>query len=122
MRVLIVDDDSDTAEIAGVLLTAYGHECRSATCGVDALRVAEGWNPELALLDIGLPDIDGYQLASALRSLIAKRPPYLVAISGWASAIGHEGFDHCLLKPAGRQQLLHVIELAQRSQATAAAR
>lgn len=115
MRVLIVDDYPDTAEAAGALLTTAGHECRSATCGADALAVAEAFGPELAILDIGLPDLNGYELVGALREQLAKRPPYFVAMTGWSHAVKQAreaGFDHFLLKPAGREQLLHAVELA----------
>jgi DNA-binding response OmpR family regulator len=120
MRVLIVDDYPDTAEAASELLRTAGHECWSAACGADALAGAEAFSPELAILDIGLPDISGYDLVVALRARLAKRPPYFVAMTGWSSAVKRArdaGFDHFLLKPAGREQLLLAIELAQRSPA-----
>ncbi|HSS03098.1 MAG TPA: response regulator [Kofleriaceae bacterium] len=114
---LIVDDYPDTAAMASDLLGAQGHECRVATCGADALRIAEAFMPELAILDIGLPDIDGCELATALRNRLVEQPPYLVAMSGWNDAVDRArdaGFDHCLLKPVDRQQFLHALELARR--------
>lgn len=117
MRVLIVDDYPDTAEAAGELLRTAGHECWSATSGADALAVAEAFGPELAILDIGLPDINGCELVGALRARLAKRPPYFVAMTGWSGAVKRArdaGFDHFLLKPAGREQLLLAVEAAQR--------
>lgn len=118
MRILIVDDFPDTAEIASELLTRQGHECRTAMSGTDALATVELWIPALAILDIGLPDLDGYQLAAALRTRLAARAPYLVAMSGWVHGkdrARQAGFAHYLLKPASRQQLLRTVELAQGS-------
>jgi CheY-like chemotaxis protein len=116
MRVLIVDDFPDTAEIASELLTRQGHECRTASSGSEALAAVEAWSPDLAILDIGLPDLDGYQLAAALCARLAAHPPYLVAMSGWAHGMDRArqaGFGQYLLKPASQQQLLRAVELAQ---------
>ncbi|HET7500365.1 MAG TPA: response regulator [Kofleriaceae bacterium] len=116
MRVIIVDDYPDTAETTGVLLATAGHECRTATCGADALVAAEGFHPELAIIDIGLPAMDGYALLGVLRSRFAARPPFLVATTGWKHLIKQAveaGFDQCILKPAGREQFLRAVRLAQ---------
>jgi len=115
MRVLIVDDYPDTAETACELLRRAGHDCRSAACGTEALVVADAFKPELAILDIGLPDIDGYELRGALQSRLANCHPYFVALSGRTHALNAAlavGFDSCLLKPVGLVQLLRVIRLA----------
>lgn len=116
MRVLIVDDYPDTAETVGELLRRAGHDCRSATCGAEALAVADAFKPELAILDIGLPDLDGYALRGALQSRLATCHPYFVALSGRTHALSAAlvvGFDACLLKPVGLAQLLRVVRLAQ---------
>jgi CheY-like chemotaxis protein len=115
MRVLIVDDYPDTAETTGELLASDGHEYRTAASGAEALAAVDAFDPELAILDIGLPDIDGYALLDALRSRMATRPPYTVAMTGWRDALSRApaaGFDECLLKPARRDQLLHAVRLA----------
>jgi DNA-binding response OmpR family regulator len=116
MRVLIVDDYPDTAETACELLRNAGNDCRSATCGAEALGVADAFKPELAILDIGLPDLDGYALRMALQSRLADCQPYFVALSGRTHALHAAlavGFDACLLKPVGLAQLLRVVRLAQ---------
>lgn len=116
MRVLIVDDYPDTAESACELLRRAGHDCRSAACGAEALVVADAFKPELAILDIGLPDIDGYALRLALQSRLANCHPYFVALSGRTHALNAAlvvGFETCLLKPVGLAQLLWVVRLAQ---------
>ncbi len=121
MRVLIVDDYPGTAETAGKLLRGAGHECRSARSGAEALVVADAFEPEVAILDIGLPDIDGYALIDALRRRMAIRPPYVVAMSGRGHALTAAreiGFDECLLKPVDREQLVRVVELARERRAS----
>jgi len=119
MRVLIVDDFPDTAETAGELLRNAGHDCRSALCGAEALVAIEEFVPDVAILDIALPDITGYELLGALCLRFAQRPPYLVAMTASTEAFLHAhdaGFDHCILKPAGRVELLRAIELARKKQ------
>ena len=119
MRVLIVDDYPDTAEIAGELLTNAGHDCRSALCGAEALDAIEEFAPDIAILDIALPDITGFELLGALCVRLAQHPPYLIAMTASPEAFlaaQGAGFDHCILKPAGQRELLRAIELAQRKQ------
>ena len=116
MRVLIVDDYPDIVETTCALLTSEGHDCQGAISGFEALATAESFNPELAILDIRLPDIDGYAVLGALRARFANRAPYLVALTGWAHAVKkalEAGFDECFLKPAGREQILRAVRLAQ---------
>jgi two-component system CheB/CheR fusion protein len=66
-RILVVDDNPDAIEASAFLLRRWGHEVRSARDGESALRVARAWLPEVVLLDLGLPGIDGIQVAAALR-------------------------------------------------------
>ncbi|MGH9887669.1 MAG: response regulator transcription factor, partial [bacterium] len=66
-RVLIVDDYPDAAEAASILLELLGHECRFVTCGEDALREAAVFEPDVAIVDIGLPDVSGFEVARLLR-------------------------------------------------------
>src|SRR5215470_8420433 len=120
MRVLIVDDFPDTAETAGELLRNAGHDCRSALCGAEALLAVEEFAPDIAILDIALPDISGYELLGALCRRLAQCPPYLVAMTASVEAFHHAcdaGFDHCILKPAGRRELLRAIALAENKHA-----
>src|SRR5690349_10568421 len=110
MRVLIVDDCVDTAEIACELLRHDGHECLSATCGEYALGLEEAFKPELAILDIGLLDMDGHDLARMLRNRLGTAAQYFAAMSGWTcreDLARRAGFDYWLLKHAGRLQLQH---------------
>jgi CheY-like chemotaxis protein len=104
-KILVVDDHVDTAKISCTLLRALGYECRSATTGQEGLEIALAFGPDIALLDIGLPDITGYELARRLRST-QHRPMFLAAITGWdqakdAQASFAAGFDRHVRKPVG---------------------
>jgi len=119
-RVLIVDDYPDAADIACMLLGLLGHECRAASCGRDALDVAAQFEPDIVLLDLGLPDVSGYEVARELRRMRGDRPLYLAAITGWGSDEDRAralaaGFDQHLLKPADYAKLRDVIVRAERT-------
>ena len=121
-RVLIVDDYPDAAEAACMLLTLLGHDCRFVTCGEDALREAAAFGPDVVILDLGLPDLSGLEVARLLRQRVGNTI-YLAALTCWGQAEDRikalaAGFDHHLLKPADRQKLAHVIELAEQQLAT----
>ncbi len=116
-RVLIVDDYPDAAEIACTLLGHLGHECRAASCAREALEEASRFDPDIALLDLGLPDVSGYDLARELRELAHGRPLYLAAISGWPEdreRTRKAGFDQYVLKPADSYKLRDVLARAER--------
>ncbi|HET7503358.1 MAG TPA: response regulator [Kofleriaceae bacterium] len=119
LRVLIVDDYPDAAETACTLLSLLGHECRFATCGKDALIEAARFSPDVAILDIGLPDLSGFELARELRRQFGGKPLYLAAVTGWGQPEDRAramaaGFDHHVLKPADRNKLVTIMELADR--------
>lgn len=116
-RVLVVDDYPDAALAVSTLLTAFGHDVRSATTGRTAIAIARELEPDIALIDIGLPDITGHDVARALREMASTRPLFLVAISGWgqpedrAEALA-AGFDHHVLKPIDAAILKRLLQLA----------
>jgi DNA-binding response OmpR family regulator len=120
MRVLVVDDFQDAATITQMLLEAHGHDCRIAVTGTEALAVAEAFDPEVAILDIGLPDLSGFEIARILRGRKTKRLLYLAAVTGWGDRETREkafraGFDDHILKPTdGKmlQKILHDAQLA----------
>ena len=83
LRILVVDDSRDAADICATLLELSGHRVQTAYSGRRALEVAEAFQPQVLLLDIGLPDMDGYQLARSIRSAPWGQSVYLVAVTGW---------------------------------------
>jgi DNA-binding response OmpR family regulator len=114
VRVLVVDDSLDIVRTSAVLLQYAGFEVRTASNGHDALKVAAEFHPQIALLDVGLPDLDGYEIARRLRADLTLQMMTLIAIT----AYGREedrmrakaaGFDHHLVKPVHFNNLLSVI-------------
>jgi CheY-like chemotaxis protein len=115
--VLVVDDYPDSAEVASMLLTLHGYECRVATTGQEALDQAAAFEPDIVLLDIGLPDITGYEVARTLRARAGARPLYIAAVTGWGQPADRakafaSGFDHHVTKPADLQKLAAIVRLA----------
>ncbi|QJX01190.1 hybrid sensor histidine kinase/response regulator [Frigoriglobus tundricola] len=103
-RLLVVDDNVDAAESLATLLGLGGHEVRVAHGGTDALAVATDYRPEMVFLDIGMPGMDGYEVARRLRTLPGLGRAVLVALTGWGSPDDRRrtteaGFDHHLVKP-----------------------
>jgi signal transduction histidine kinase/ActR/RegA family two-component response regulator len=82
-RILLVEDNLDAAEMLSEVLTAAGHEVRTVHDGIAAISAAAQFEPEIALLDIGLPGIDGYEVARRLRAQMRERAPVLVALTGY---------------------------------------
>jgi PAS domain S-box-containing protein len=114
-RVLVVDDHADSAAMLAELLNMHGQEVRTADSGPAALEVVPTFRPDLVLLDIGLPDMDGYEVARRLRRDTANRGMRLVALSGF----GHKealdrsreaGFQHHLVKPVNLGELLDLLQ------------
>ncbi len=105
LRVLVVDDNRDAANSLGKLLTRlYGQDVRVVYDGQDALAAAAEFLPEVILLDIGLPDIDGYEVARSLRARDDSPRPLVVALTGWGQDTDRQrsreaGFDLHLVKP-----------------------
>jgi len=83
-RILIVDDNEDSAEMLAEFLSEVGYDCYVAADGRHALSMSREVLPDAAILDIGLPDIDGHQLAREIRSALAGRAPKLIALTGYA--------------------------------------
>ena len=110
-RVLVVDDSITTAESMAALLQLKGHDARVAGDGPNALEIAAGFHPEVVLLDIGMPGMNGYQVAKQLRQLPGLEQTLLVALTGYGQEEDHRcsreaGFHHHLVKPAN----LSVVE------------
>jgi PAS domain S-box-containing protein len=114
-RVLVADDNRDAADTLGMLLELLGHEARIVYDGAAALREAGTYCPDVAFLDIGMPELDGYEVARRLRAQPANRGMVLVALTGWGQASDRErsrqaGFDQHLVKPLAPEALQAVLD------------
>ena len=103
-RVLIVDDNEDSANSLAMILKLGGHETASVYTAVDALQRAAAFRPDVVLLDIGLPGMDGYEVAQKIRELPGLRDIRLVAVTGYGRSDDRRrardaGFDDHLTKP-----------------------
>ncbi|HJV60524.1 MAG TPA: response regulator, partial [Albitalea sp.] len=113
-RILLVDDNADAAEMLRLLLEEHGHQVHCELDGPSALAAIDRFVPELALLDIGLPGMDGYELAGRLRSDPRLQGLRLVALTGYgrdpdrARALATH-FDEHLVKPVTAERLLEVV-------------
>lgn len=113
-RVLVVDDNRDAADTLAMLLTLCGYDTRTAHDGLRALDAAQLFRPQLVLLDIGLPQLDGHEVARRLRQQAWARQLVLVALTGWGQAPDRlasdaAGFDAHLVKPVDHGALLPLL-------------
>jgi signal transduction histidine kinase len=113
-RVLVVDDNVDAAESVAMVLKIAGHEVRMAHSGPEAVTSVERFEPEIVVLDIGLPGMNGYEVAQQLRSGDDAHKPVLVALTGYGQdedrARAHDaGFDHHLTKPVEPTALMDLF-------------
>jgi CheY-like chemotaxis protein len=114
LKVLVVDDNQDSAQTLGLLLELVGYKTSMAHDGEDALQKALDLKPDVVLLDIGLPKLNGYEVARRIRLEPWGARPILVAITGWGQTedidLAREaGFDHHLVKPVDPDALLSLI-------------
>jgi CheY-like chemotaxis protein len=116
-RVLIVDDNEDAAESLATLLESSESEVRLAHSGQQALETYDQFDPEFVLLDIGMPDMDGYEVARRIRRSQGERHPILIAFTGWGQEADRvrareAGFDHHLVKPTDLRKLKAILGVA----------
>ena len=109
-KVLIADDNRDAADSLAALLQLDGHETRLSFDGEDALSTYERFEPDVCLLDIGMPGRNGYEVARTIRQMPGGRRPVLIAITGWGQDADRHlaieaGFDHHLTKPVDPRRL-----------------
>ncbi len=113
-RVLVVDDNRDAAATAAMCLELAGHEVKTVHDGLQALASAPVYAPEVVVLDIGLPGMDGYELARRLRQLPETARSLLIAVTGYGQGVERQrafdaGFDAHLIKPAEPTRLIELI-------------
>jgi CheY-like chemotaxis protein len=125
--VLVVDDNLDAREALRFLLEDEGHDVATAADGPQALEQARSFVPEIVLLDIGLPGMDGYEVARRLRLLPVCANAVIVAVSGYGQAEDRArssaaGFDDHLLKPVAPDLLLQIVSGSRRRDAASGRR
>lgn len=113
-RILVADDNPDALESLALLLECDGHQVWKAANGAEAIELAAKWRPELALLDIGMPVLDGYEAARRMRSEDWGKRMMIVALSGWGQSSDvqrsrESGFDSHLVKPASFDALAQLL-------------
>ena len=112
--VLVVDDNVDTVLGFSLLLKAQGHDVRTAYNGPDAVETAAEFHPQVVMLDIGLPGLNGYEVAKQIRDQPEGEKIMLIALTGYGQdsdrrTSSDAGFDHHLVKPARFEQLLQIL-------------
>jgi PAS domain S-box-containing protein len=113
-RLLVVDDNQDAAASLATLLQLQGHDVRTAYNGVSALELARSFRPEMIFLDIGMPEMDGYEVARRLRLSIGLENTVLTALTGWGQEedrrrTAEAGFNHHLVKPLEAKMLENLL-------------
>jgi len=103
-RVLVADDNRDAGESLAILLRLDGHEVHVATDGLEAVELFGRVNPDVAILDIGMPGLSGHEVARRIRQLGGASPVTLIALTGWGQRADKDraaesGFDHHFTKP-----------------------
>jgi PAS domain S-box-containing protein len=114
LRVLVVDDDDDSAESMATMLEMFGHEVRAALGGEAGVREAEAFRPQVVLLDIGMPKVDGYEACRRIRAEPWGAGVVLIALTGWGAdedrrKTREAGFDHHLTKPVNPADLRKLL-------------
>jgi CheY-like chemotaxis protein len=125
VRILIVDDHPDTRESLAVILRAYGHEVQAACDGPSGLVEAETNPPDVVLLDIGLPVMDGWEVAQRLRQMRFEHRPTLIALTGYGreedrNRSRQAGIDFHWVKPVAPDFLQDFLSRLQRARSTEA--
>jgi len=113
-RVLVVDDNADAAATLRMLLEAQGHEARAAYSGSAALDLLPQFDADVVFLDLGMPDVDGFEVARRIRAMPRGRDVLLVALTGWGQAddrrrTADAGFDEHLTKPVDFERLAALL-------------
>jgi CheY-like chemotaxis protein len=116
-RIMIADDNKDAADALGMLLELAGHDVRMVYNGRSALTLARTFRPDVAFIDIGMPDMTGYEVAQQLRRKPLGSGPFLVALTGWGQdddrrRAREAGFDRHMTKPVDSEEVDGLIAAA----------
>ncbi|MEC7521460.1 MAG: response regulator [Myxococcota bacterium] len=117
LRVAVVEDQEDLREMVALLLARWGHEVEDAEDGAGGVALLTDWRCDVALVDIGLPDMEGYELARRVRAALGPRCPTLIAVTGWGQESDRRraleaGFDGHLVKPVSPRDLRRALARA----------
>jgi len=113
-RILVADDNQDAAMSLALILSMSGHETRTANDGLEAIEIAEHFQPDVVLLDIGMPKLNGYETARRLRQKARGDQLLLIALTGWGQESDRirsraAGFDSHLIKPVDVAQIERLL-------------
>ena len=117
LRVLVVEDNVDAGDSLSMVLRLYGHEVQLARSGPTALEMASAFRPDLVLMDIGLPGMDGYQVAKRLRERPEFKDVVMCALTGYSPSEADRqrqqgtGFTHYYVKPVDPTVLLEMFKM-----------
>jgi CheY-like chemotaxis protein len=113
LRVLVVEDDADARAALRMLLELHGHTVSEAAAGEGGVAHALAQRPDVAVIDIGLPGLDGYEVAQRIRGGLEGVPIFLIALTGYhedGGRLGGSGFDAHLIKPIELDQFFELLE------------
>jgi PAS domain S-box-containing protein len=114
LRIMIVDDNEDAANSLGMLLDLMGNDIRMGHDGLEAMNLAREYRPDVVLLDIGLPKLNGYEVARSIRQEPWGERTVLIAVTGWGQEADRRrsresGFDHHMVKPVDPDELMRIL-------------
>ena len=118
IRILVVDDNVDAADSVAWLFRQHAHDVRTTHDGRSAIELATEFRPQVVVLDLGLPQVDGYEVSRRLRTLPDTRDALIIAVSGYGQDEDRRrstqaGFDHHFIKPVDFQTLMGVLHEAE---------
>ena len=121
-RVVVIEDNDDSRDLLCELLRSFGYDCHGARDGATGVELVEKVRPAVALVDIGLPGIDGFEVAQRLRKLSGRDKMLVVALTGYGQAADREralasGFDEHMVKPVQHEMLLRLLGTSGQAQA-----
>jgi len=116
LRIMVVDDNRDAADLIAEFLQMCGHETLPVYGGAEAIHAADGFVPDVVLLDLGMPDVDGFDVISAMRQKPQLMQTRMIALTAWGDAktrarTASTGFDLHLVKPASLDEILNALSV-----------